>query len=191
MGLTRGKGQKLQGVPNRYWHDRGFRGLVLSGDIHVPQRCGTVTYVGAPYAINFGDTFEPRALRYSAGKLTRLKTPSIQKWSIDINDVDELAEMPDLREGDQLKIRVHLQREEAADWDQVRQRLLEIAKSRKVDIHGMNLVVKNARRSTDDAPTKVTSSDPQTVLAGFAESRDLDPAVEEIGKTIIDGASSA
>lgn len=35
---------------------------VLSGDIHVPQRVGNVTYVGSPHPVCFGDDFEPRIL---------------------------------------------------------------------------------------------------------------------------------
>jgi hypothetical protein len=34
---------------------------IISGDIHSPQRNGRLTYVGAPYTVDFGDEYEPRA----------------------------------------------------------------------------------------------------------------------------------
>jgi DNA repair exonuclease SbcCD nuclease subunit len=35
---------------------------IISGDIHVPQTFGRVTYVGAPYTVDFGDNYFPRVL---------------------------------------------------------------------------------------------------------------------------------
>jgi hypothetical protein len=37
-------------------------GLIFSGDVHVPQRQGMVTYIGAPTLMRFGDTYKPRVL---------------------------------------------------------------------------------------------------------------------------------
>ena len=46
---------------------------IFSGDVHVPQRQGMVTYIGAPTAIRFGDTYHPRVLIMDlvAGSRTR------------------------------------------------------------------------------------------------------------------------
>jgi DNA repair exonuclease SbcCD nuclease subunit len=55
-------GTKLEGIPPSVF--KRFKGRVYSGDIHVPQKVGKngPEYVGAPYRVRFGDTFEPRCL---------------------------------------------------------------------------------------------------------------------------------
>ena len=87
-GADAGKGHRLDGgISSRYFSDeRNMDLLVLSGDIHVPQQCGDVTYVGCPYPISFGDAFEPRVIRIqdSEGAVEYLSPPSIRKWSLDL-----------------------------------------------------------------------------------------------------------
>lgn len=41
---------------------------VFSGDIHVPQQLGDITYIGSPYHTRFGDQFQPRTLIYDTAK---------------------------------------------------------------------------------------------------------------------------
>lgn len=40
----------------------GHNAHVISGDVHVPQKIGPVTYVGSPYAVDFGDTTDTQIL---------------------------------------------------------------------------------------------------------------------------------
>lgn len=67
---------------------KGYRGKVYSGDIHVPQKLGPVTYIGAPYRIRFGDTFEPRCLLLEGSSEKNLHFPCLKKWVIDLTVED-------------------------------------------------------------------------------------------------------
>jgi len=185
-GADAGKGHMLaSSLSSLYFSQgRGFRGKVLSGDVHVPQKVGDVTYVGCPYPVAFGDMFTPRILFYRDGKLTQKKTPSIHRWSLDLSSVDELADMPDLQEGDQAKVRMHLPRSEFGSWEQHKMRLFEIAKKCGVQLFSVELHEKKSRtRSrledpTAKAPVAVSAEE---LLRTFCRARGLDEAIEETG----------
>jgi hypothetical protein len=70
-------GKKLSGIPTDIF-PRGVK--VIAGDVHTPQTVGPVTYVGAPYLIDFGDSFVPRALLLkSDGSMKSISLPGPQK----------------------------------------------------------------------------------------------------------------
>ncbi len=48
----------MRGIPTSIFSDST---RVISGDVHVPQD-DKVSYVGAPYTVDFGDDYEPRVL---------------------------------------------------------------------------------------------------------------------------------
>ena len=52
---------------------------IVSGDVHVPQKIGNVTYVGAPFSIDFGDDYQPRVLLRAGSKLTTVNLKGSQK----------------------------------------------------------------------------------------------------------------
>src|SRR5688572_6127902 len=57
-----GFGRKLDGEPTSWFDICSSRTKIIAGDIHKPQAVGPVEYVGAPYTIDFGDTYKPRLL---------------------------------------------------------------------------------------------------------------------------------
>lgn len=73
-----GNGQRVEsGIPVTVFGDRP---QVISGDVHIPQKLGPVTYVGAPYLIDFGDSYEPRVLLIDKkGQMRSIKTSGPQK----------------------------------------------------------------------------------------------------------------
>jgi predicted phosphodiesterase len=93
---------------------------VISGDVHVPQKLGCVTYVGAPYTINFGDQFEPRVLLLDK-ELRSLPVEGPRKRLLEVTAGGKLTKPIGASEGDMLKIRVRLNFEQAAKWWEFRQ----------------------------------------------------------------------
>lgn len=76
-GAAVGFGRELEGIPLTVF-PKGVQ--VISGDIHVPQKLGCVTYVGAPTLIDFGDSYTPRVLLIeNSGKLVSIPVPGVQK----------------------------------------------------------------------------------------------------------------
>ena len=60
-GAMASNGDRMEGVPLSAMAVEMTNGApVLSGDIHVPQKIGNVTYVGSPHPVCFGDDYEDR-----------------------------------------------------------------------------------------------------------------------------------
>jgi hypothetical protein len=70
-------GRALDGVPAGIFPDNA---RVLSGDIHTPQKIGPVTYIGAPYTIDFGDDYDPRLMMVQ--DRSRLRHGHRSGWSL-------------------------------------------------------------------------------------------------------------
>jgi hypothetical protein len=120
-GADAGGGRRLSGINPKIFD--GWK--IVSGDIHVPQTFDNVTYVGAPYTINFGDDYEGRVLLFNdkSHKLESIPTSCPQKRLIEIpNNVTEVG----LRRlgkkiyvGDIIKIKVNLRSEQYGNWPEV------------------------------------------------------------------------
>lgn len=105
-----------EGLRQSYF--KKFNGSVFSGDIHLPQKVGPVTYVGSPYSIRFNDHFDGRAIsltnpesRTDTGKKVKnsrlwaneLFTKLGQRRTINIEKLKDLKN-GDARPGDQVKV---------------------------------------------------------------------------------------
>jgi predicted phosphodiesterase len=111
-------GKKLSGIPTDFLDDA----VVISGDIHTPQKLGPVTYVGSPYTVDFGDDFEPRALLidwfdHRDFVIKDIPLPGPQKRLLDITtaDIGKLKKQS-FDKGDIVKVRLTLGLEEQDNW---------------------------------------------------------------------------
>lgn len=100
---------------------------VWSGDVHVPQTLGALCYVGAPYHIKFGDDYEPRVILCKNGVTKNLRFPAPRKLLIEAEPDDFAVKIrAAVESGDQVKLRISLDREMAASRKSV-QRLRDLA----------------------------------------------------------------
>lgn len=135
-------GMMLDGIPPSVFAD--FKGQVYSGDIHVPQRIGrNIEYVGSPYRIRFGDTFNPRVILLDDfARFKVLHYPCISKHTLVLTSLDDLepeADRLNITEGDQVKIRVKLPRSQFPNWDTMKSEIKEIAAAKGWELYGPEL----------------------------------------------------
>ncbi len=125
---------------------------VYSGDIHKPQQCGPVLYVGAPYHCRHGDNYKPRVILQHDECDRDLYFDAPKKLSLTIRD---LSEMPELKKGDQVKVTLELPRSEAVEWANHKKSILDYCKDKGVEVYGTELRVAQARKRQrlDDTPT--------------------------------------
>jgi hypothetical protein len=96
------------------WENKEVK--VFSGDVHVPQKVGPITYVGCPYVVRFGDTYDPRVLLWEEGEVTSVSCDEfVRRMVVTIKDPADLEDL-DLRANDQIKVRIRLPRTRYADW---------------------------------------------------------------------------
>jgi hypothetical protein len=152
-GAEAENGTLLPGVDPAILKD--FKGMCFSSDIHVPQKIRpNIEYIGAPYHIRFGDTFEPRVPRINDdGSTENLYYPAPKKHVVLITEPGELNKSKNISKGDMVKVRCHLRREELVSWKDYKAEIRQICLNKGWLLFGPELI------SADS----VVKHDPETV----------------------------
>lgn len=170
--------RKLDGIPTDMFRDT----KVYSGDIHTPQSFGPITYVGAPYTIDFGDDYEPRVIVLDdRSKEKSLYVPGVQKRLVDIKLGDKLPE--GFEKDDLIKVRVAVPMNRMEGWAKEKERIRDWGHNYQMQIQPtldpadrkrIRTVIRTARgeRVQDDAAllhqyAKVTKVSDRTLKTGL------------------------
>ncbi len=184
-GAKSSNGFELEhGVPPAVFGEDRTNAVVVSGDVHVPQKIGRITYCGSPHPVHFGDSFEPRVLFYDDGELRSLKRSTIKKAVITIREFEELKQH-DLTADDQVKVIVMLKRAQFCDWQEIRQDVIEWADRHGIILHGVELKERTGQRRERlemKAPDRASSED---IFAAFCEAKAIDPSLIEVGLSLL------
>ena len=177
-GAIASNGQKMEGekLPS-------FKGpRVYSGDIHVPQVIGGLTYVGSPMHIHFGDAFKPRCILIDkTAKESDLHFETTSRVVVKVTSLREL-ERKRFKPGDQVKLRVELPESDSHQWSRIRREAVAILTEAQVEVHGVELIVNKANRRVvvGEGPTR-SSYSPEEVILRFVDR-------EELGGSALDAA---
>jgi hypothetical protein len=188
VGAQRENGTRSDsGVPASIFKDHGFKGEAFSGDIHVPQRIGGIEYVGAPYRIDFGDSYMPRVLLIdNKGRKSNLRFPCPDKHLIEISADGEIAGTEGIKPGDQVKVRAILKRADLPLWPGLQKNIRDMAEKGKWVLYGPEL-----RRSDEDKPAEARAQvrprrmDPIELVLDYGKRNELDETLLEIGVAIL------
>lgn len=124
-GAKAESGEKLSGIPRSVFNRKQ---VVISGDVHVPQKLSPVEYVGAPYEIKFGDDFESRMLLMDHnGKRISIPYDGPRKLLLNIRLVDADVRIEGLRKDDMLKIQVYLKAGQFGEFQRFKDRVYATA----------------------------------------------------------------
>lgn len=134
-------GQEMtEGVLDRHAMKRYFgQMLVVSGDIHVPQRVSKTIYVGTPYPVHFGDNFKCRVMLWDNGDYTFIHRHTISRWSLRVTSLDEVKAIG-MTTGDHAKIIVALPRSAFHTAAEVKKSIQDYCAKAEVTIYGLKLV---------------------------------------------------
>jgi predicted phosphodiesterase len=157
---------------------------VYAGDVHRPQQAGIVTYVGCPYHVRFGDDYEPRCLLVdNQGRQKELKFDAPRKWSLTVNCADSILNADYLYSGDQVKLTIELNKEEVADWKQIKQEVLTACKQLELDVYGVKMEVKNSK---DKAKPKVrVNASNEDIFREYCKAVGIGHDVKTVGLEIL------
>lgn len=162
-------------------------GRVYSGDIHVPQMIGGLTYVGSPYHVHFGDNFKPRCLLLDKqGKEHDLHFETVSRVVVKVSSVRELSRKR-FKPGDQVKLRVELPEAEAHRWSAIRRQAVDQLTQMGAEVHGVELIVSRALKRVEvgGRPTRASFS-PQESLLRFVDREELGPEALDAGLDILE-----
>lgn len=118
-GASTEHGKRLHGIPLSVFPSPS---KVISGDIHMPQTIGDkikVTYVGAPYTVDFNDDFEPRVILIDGMSFTSIPVPGPQKRLVELKAGFKLGDV-NANKGDIVKVRYRLTQQERERWPEIK-----------------------------------------------------------------------
>lgn len=130
-------GHAAAGAPPPF--SRGAR--VVSGDVHKPQRVGPVTYVGAPYAVDFGDAYSPRVLLLEDERVESIPVDGPQKVLVDGSRGPGGITA---RTGDVVKVRVEVPRDCKESRAAIRAKWRAWADAQGVMLHAVEICAPKA-----------------------------------------------
>ncbi len=172
-------GARLTGLRASLVSQMAPKAMVVAGDVHKPQRCGPVTYVGSPYHVRFGDQCTPRVLLIKGGKEQNLYFDAPHKWSLTVRDEDDILNNEDLKAGDQVRLTIELAREEAVEAVAHKQRVLAACKEAGLEVYGCELRINSSKRRER---TKVGAvKTPEEVLAAFCQAENVASNIKKVG----------
>jgi len=159
-----------------YIYDGGeplwFETLAYSGDVHVPQRLGNLTYVGAPHPVKFGDGYRCRFLRLDAAfqVAEEITLRRVRKRIIEISSVDQLKSIV-LAPGDQARVRFNLANGDIERWPADQEAIGAWARAKGVRLASVEAVVE----TNPDSSVKPFDFDtePERVLQAYCQARGL------------------
>lgn len=185
--------------PKYFTNEHGeFEGQVFSGDIHIPQQVGDVTYFGAPYNIRFGDKVEGGGLIFEstgAGwEIEQVDFPCLKKWHAKIDNPSELEGYLDQVNRssfkDQMKVTVAFSHDAYTNWKDWKSHIKKYCEEiLKVAVGAITLDSKKADFESVDKASEVVkgldTSNPLTVLEAYSEKEEIDEDLIKVGVGII------
>lgn len=187
-GSLASNGQKMEGLTTKFFKNTKAR--ILSGDIHVPQDIGPVTYIGAPYRIHFGDKFEPRALYINSatGKEKDLHYPCLKKHTVYIKKPEELKDL-DIAERDYVKVRLVIPKSMFVEWSNLRQEIREVCDDMKIRCFGVEVeeLIKRKRIEKDkDKDSSQKAITDKEILRSYCTDEKVGKFVQDAGEELLD-----
>lgn len=170
-GSIASNGQRMEGEDLPDFKNAGAR--IFSGDIHVPQDIGGITYVGSPYHVHFGDAFVPRCILIDRdGAEHDLHFETISRVVVRVKSIAELRGMR-FRQGDQVKLRVELGPEEAHAWARIRREATKILEDKGAIVHGVELVQAGERQRLAEPERQRAAISPGESVVRFVNREEL------------------
>jgi hypothetical protein len=160
---------------------------VIAGDIHVPQSFANITYVGAPYTVDFGDNYQGRLLLIRDDRLTSMKLTLPQKrlldWPVEAGNGRLKAMLAKLTRGDIVKLRVHMTAADYPGWADIRREALQLGEHAGVVMHMVQPVVAERRPRALSVATAVQRSDAD-ILREYGRRQRLDADTMAVGVSL-------
>lgn len=187
-GAAIGNGRTGEGIPIDVF--KGTRATVIAGDVHIPQQVGDsrIHYVGAPYTVDFGDSYKPRVFVLSPNEYRSIPVSGPQKRLVEITSVGDLESREVLRhlsEGDILKVRVSIAPSDHAKWSEIQQAVRKWAAGHEFVINAVQPNIVHSERPSARRKLRSATSD-EELIDGYAKLRAIDAVTVKVGKRLME-----
>jgi hypothetical protein len=188
-GADVGHGRKLAGVSQDIFSGNA---RIISGDVHVPQKLGPVTYVGAPYLVDFGDDYTPRIILLQDDEMESVPCSGAQKRLVDMGRLDTLESATNeagVAAGDIVKFRVHLPAGQIGDWPHIQAEIRDWSQRVGCWAHTLQLAT---QRDQGEARIHVSRStqphDDRKLVENYGSQQGADKKTIRTGIRLLEGS---
>lgn len=147
---------------------------IFAGDIHVPQTLHNLTYIGAPYPVRYGDTYQPRVILEVDGKCRDLIRKTIRKDSITIGtteDFDKRGYNP----GDMVRVAVELARRDIKQWNEIKRHVEKTCRKNGITLGGLRLIEMDEQDRQHRTKVVQRTVSPLETLRNYGRVRRMNP----------------
>lgn len=191
-GSRASNGAIMEGLSTEFIREKFGKIPIISGDIHVPQTIGTVTYVGSPYHVHFGDhKFDPRffILDTTTNKLRDcIYSEAPRKIRLTVLEPDDLKTYT-FKAGDQVKIDLKLTKADWVNHDQYKTAIKTFCDEHKLVLKG--IVITELDKTELEQSIKQTKQNdvidysPKNIFNSFCNERKVDNKLINLGKSFL------
>lgn len=187
-GALASNGDRMDGVPLATVAADTVGCLVVSGDIHVPQIVGNVTYVGSPHAINFGDDFEGRVLLVTPDRIKPVPNKAaVARHMIKLRASEIRGKwIEKLYERDHCKVQLTVEQRDSPDIPDMRQEIRERIAGAGAECFGIDVSLirrrsDRRRRVADLANDTGGRATPRQVFEEYCRHKKIDDQTARAG----------
>jgi Calcineurin-like phosphoesterase len=178
-GVNPVNGHSLGGIPPSIFPKDA---IVISGDVHEPQSFDCITYVGAPFTVDFGDNYQPRLLLLDDDRRVSIKVGGQQKRLVNVYWPDKFEH--NAHPNDIVKIQVHLEMQHVAKWAEIRAEVESWAKEQSLIVNVISPIVAYVKGDRK-AVTKHESKTDEQYIDSYASRLGIDKDTLSTGKKML------
>lgn len=162
----------------------------FSGDIHRPGQYGNLVYVGAPYHVRYGDQFDGGGivLDLNTAKYDRVFFDFPKRLVFDCKNIEDILEEMSVNNidvtGNQVKVRLHLDKDNLATWKEIKREIDEAMVQSGVNHYKFELIntaIREYKPIANDSPAKQTVD-----FDSYCASQKIEGELKEFGKNILE-----
>jgi len=182
-GAVSETGMKMTGISSDWF--KGLTCTILAGDIHVPQKVGKVEYVGAPYPIRFGDTFQGRALVLKGKGIIECPLENLRKVTVRLEGTT-LTTTEEVRKGDHVRVIIALSDSEMGQWQEAKKGAADFCSARGAVLCKVQLErIETPEKKGGKPKIKLKTRTPEESLSLYCRTQSVDAALEKVGMQLL------
>lgn len=175
-GAEGGFGHRLDGVPLKLLPNVP----IISGDVHVPQKLENVTYVGAPYSVDFGDSYVGRVLLLKDDRISQVTVGGAQKRLL--RAPNNLAAC---NRGDIVRVEVPVKAKDYSKWQERVEEIREWAVNKGVQLDSVIPLITDAQDKPRAASVRKAPVNDEQLLTSYAKAKGIDDLTLKTGKRLL------
>jgi hypothetical protein len=173
---------------NLKWLTSRTNAKIYSGDIHVPQDIDSLTYIGTPHPVAFGDHYQPRMLHLTDGGHVEIPLNTIQRLALTVTSLHDLkkqCEQYKAQAGDHLKLKIQLSNKELSQWSDLKQLIQAWCQQQDLKLFDITLEKQTSDYEVELKTSKFRHIDPFAALEEYTQQEQLDAFTVQLGKDLL------